>query len=159
MLLFRGYYVALSDELIEGGQDRRRLDHQHLPAHRAPAVEADVRRRVHLPVHDDLERVPVLADADRLSQPAATVTLVLSGLGSDLSGVDFGLRMAGAFVAALPTLIIYILFAEQFAKGLASDKPVHDARFRNHAVYSYFLTYIYGRESPVERRTLLQGTI
>jgi glucose/mannose transport system permease protein len=49
------------------------------------------------------------------------VTLVLSGLGSDLSGVDFGLRMAGAFVAALPTLIIYVLFAEQFAEGLASD--------------------------------------
>jgi glucose/mannose transport system permease protein len=55
------------------------------------------------------------------SSPAATVTLVLSGLGSDLSGVDFGLRMAGAFVAALPTLIIYVLFAEQFAEGLASD--------------------------------------
>ena len=55
------------------------------------------------------------------SSPAATVTLVLSGLGTDLSGIDFGLRMAGALFAALPTLIIYALFAEQFAKGLAAD--------------------------------------
>ena len=49
----------------------------------------------------------------------ATVTLALSGLGVDLSGIDFGLRMAGGLFAALSTIIIiiYALFAEQFAPG------------------------------------------
>jgi glucose/mannose transport system permease protein len=46
------------------------------------------------------------------------VTLILSGLGEALEGVDFPLRMAGAFIAALPTLIVYVLFADKFAEGV-----------------------------------------
>ncbi|MFB6095356.1 MAG: carbohydrate ABC transporter permease, partial [Halodesulfurarchaeum sp.] len=52
------------------------------------------------------------------SSPAATLTLILSGMGASISGVDFGLRMAGAFVTALPTILIYLLFSDQFAEGL-----------------------------------------
>ena len=53
-----------------------------------------------------------------VSDPAASVTLILSGLGQALEGVDFPLRMAGAFIAALPTLIVYVLFADKFAEGV-----------------------------------------
>jgi glucose/mannose transport system permease protein len=53
-----------------------------------------------------------------VSDPAASVTLILSGLGEALEGVDFPLRMAGAFISALPTLIVYVLFADKFAEGV-----------------------------------------
>jgi len=51
----------------------------------------------------------------------ATVTLVLSGPGVGLSGIDLGLRMAGGLFAALSTIIIYALFTEQFAQWLATE--------------------------------------
>lgn len=122
MLLFRGYYMSLSDELIEAAK----ID---------GASVHSIYRRIVLPLSKPMIGVVFIYQFTLIwneflfsltligssSSPAATVTLVLSGLGSDLSGVDFGLRMAGAFVAALPTLIIYVLFAEQFAEGLASD--------------------------------------
>ena len=54
------------------------------------------------------------------SSAAAPVTLILAGLGEALEGLDFALRMAGAFVAALPTLIVYVLFGEEFAEGVAT---------------------------------------
>jgi glucose/mannose transport system permease protein len=122
MLLFRGYYMSLSDELIEAAK----ID---------GASITTIYRRIVLPLSKPMIGVVFIYQFTMIwneflfsltligssSSPAATVTLVLSGLGSDLSGVDFGLRMAGAFVAALPTLIIYVLFAEQFAEGLASD--------------------------------------
>ena len=123
MLLFRGYYMSLSDELIEAAK----ID---------GASITSIYRRIVLPLSKPMIGVVFIYQFTMIwneflfsltligssSSPAATVTLVLSGLGSDLTGVDFGLRMAGAFVAALPTLIIYVLFAEQFAEGLASDR-------------------------------------
>jgi glucose/mannose transport system permease protein len=38
------------------------------------------------------------------------------------SGVvtDFTIKMAGALVTALPTIIVYVLFGEQFAEGVAA---------------------------------------
>ncbi|WP_114577089.1 carbohydrate ABC transporter permease [Saliphagus sp. LR7] len=122
MLLFRGYYVALSDELVEAAK----ID---------GASITSIYRDIVLPLSKPMIGVVFIYQFTMIwneflfsltligssNSPAATVTLVLSGLGSDLSGVDFGLRMAGAFVAALPTIIIYVLFAEQFAEGLASD--------------------------------------
>jgi len=29
-------------------------------------------------------------------------------------------KMAGAFMAALPTIIVYVIFGDQFAKGVAT---------------------------------------
>jgi glucose/mannose transport system permease protein len=54
------------------------------------------------------------------SSAAAPVVLILAGLGQSLEGQDFGLRMAGAFFAALPTLAVYIMFGEEFAEGVAT---------------------------------------
>jgi len=122
LLLFRGYYVALSDELVEAAK----ID---------GASVTSIYRDIVLPLSKPMIGVVFIYQFTMIwneflfsltligssSSPAATVTLVLSGLGSDLTGVDFGLRMAGALVAALPTIIIYVLFAEQFAEGLASE--------------------------------------
>jgi glucose/mannose transport system permease protein len=122
MLLFRGYYLTLSDELVEAAK----ID---------GASITTIYRRIILPLSKPMIGVVFIYQFTAIwneflfsltligssSSPAATVTLVLSGLGTDLSGIDFGLRMAGALFAALPTLIIYALFAEQFAKGLAAD--------------------------------------
>jgi len=122
MLLFRGYYLTLSDDLVEAAK----LD---------GASITRIYQRIILPLSKPMIGVVFIYQFTAIwneflfsltligssSSPAATVTLVLSGLGTDLSGIDFGLRMAGALFAALPTLIIYALFAEQFAKGLAAD--------------------------------------
>jgi len=122
MLLFRSYYITLSDELVEAAK----ID---------GATITSIYRRIILPLSKPMIGVVFIYQFTAIwneflfsltligssSSPAATVTLVLSGLGSDLSGIDFGLRMAGALFAALPTLIIYALFAEQFAKGLAAE--------------------------------------
>jgi glucose/mannose transport system permease protein len=118
-LLFRGYYKSLPGDLIEAAQ----LDGASVTA---------IYRRIVLPLstpmigvvfiyqftqiwNEFLFSLTIIGSAD---SPVATVTLVLSGLGASISGIDFGLRMAGALIAALPTLVIYVLFAEQFAEGL-----------------------------------------
>jgi glucose/mannose transport system permease protein len=122
MLLFRGYYLNLSDELVEAAK----ID---------GASITRIYQRIVLPLSKPMIGVVFIYQFTAIwneflfsltligssSSPAATVTLVLSGIGVDLSGIDFGLRMAAALFAALPTLIIYLLFAEQFAKGLAAD--------------------------------------
>jgi glucose/mannose transport system permease protein len=122
MLLFRSYYMTLSDELVEAAK----ID---------GATISRIYRRIILPLSKPMIGVVFIYQFTAIwneflfsltligssSSPAATVTLVLSGMGVDLSGINFGFRMAGAFVAALPTLIIYALFAEQFAKGLAAE--------------------------------------
>jgi glucose/mannose transport system permease protein len=52
------------------------------------------------------------------NHPAAPVTLSLAGIGASLEGTDYGLRMAGALLTALPTLIVFLLFGERFAEGV-----------------------------------------
>lgn len=53
------------------------------------------------------------------THPAAPATLSLVGMGQSLTGTDFGLRMAGALLTALPTLLVFLIFGEQFAKGVS----------------------------------------
>lgn len=53
------------------------------------------------------------------NHPAAPATLLLVGMGQSLTGTDFGLRMAGALLTALPTLLVFLIFGEQFAKGVS----------------------------------------
>ena len=47
----------------------------------------------------------------------APVTLALAELNSGFSQ-NWNNQMAGAFITAIPTLIVYIAFGEQFAKGV-----------------------------------------
>jgi glucose/mannose transport system permease protein len=118
-LLFRSYYQSLPGDLVEAAQ----ID---------GASITSIYRRIVLPLSTPMIGVVLIYQFTQIwneflfaltiigsaSSPAAPITLILSGLGTSLSGTDFGARMAGAFLAALPTLVIYVLFAEQFAEGL-----------------------------------------
>ena len=120
-LLFRTYYKAMSDEMIESA----RLD---------GATLRRVYRRIVLPLSGPMFAVVLIYQFTQIwndllftlvlvsteSSPAAPVVLILAGLGTSLEGQDFALRMAGAFFAALPTLAVYILFGEEFAEGVAA---------------------------------------
>ncbi|USZ68584.1 carbohydrate ABC transporter permease [Halorussus salilacus] len=118
-VLFRAQYQTMSWEMIEAA----RLDGASLWR---------VYRRIVLPLSVPMFAVVFIFQFTQIwneflfsltiirsvSDPAASVTLILSGLGEALEGVDFPLRMAGAFVSALPTLVVYVLFSDQFAEGV-----------------------------------------
>jgi glucose/mannose transport system permease protein len=118
-ILFRAQYKTMSWEMIEAA----RLDGASLWR---------VYRRIVLPLSVPMFAVVFIFQFTQVwneflfsltiirsvGDPAASVTLILSGLGEALEGVDFPLRMAGAFIAALPTLVVYVLFADQFAEGV-----------------------------------------
>ncbi|GAA0287101.1 carbohydrate ABC transporter permease [Halobacterium noricense] len=120
-LLFRTYYTNLSEEMIESA----RLDGASLRR---------VYRRIVLPLSGPMFAVVLIYQFTQIwndllftlvlvateSSPAAPVVLILAGLGSSLEGQDFALRMAGAFLAALPTLAVYIFFGDEFAEGVAA---------------------------------------
>ena len=118
-ILFRAQYKTMSWEMIEAA----RLDGASLWR---------VYRRIVLPLSKPMFAVVFIFQFTQVwneflfsltiirsvGDPAASVTLILSGLGEALEGVDFPLRMAGAFIAALPTLAVYVLFSDQFAEGV-----------------------------------------
>lgn len=119
-VLFRGYYMGLSDEMIEAAK----LD---------GASISRIYRRIVLPLSGPMFAVTFIFQFTQIwndllfplilvpgaSSPSAPITLALVGLGETLSGTNFGLRMAGAFLTALPTLLVFILFGDQFARGIA----------------------------------------
>jgi glucose/mannose transport system permease protein len=120
-LLFRSYYKTISTELVEAAK----VD---------GASITKIYTRIVLPLSKPMIGVVLIYQFTQIwneflfsltligssSDEAATITLILSGIGADLSGVNFPLRMAAAFLAALPTIVIYVLFAEQFAEGIAT---------------------------------------
>jgi glucose/mannose transport system permease protein len=120
-VLFRSYYKNMSVEMVESA----RLDGASLRR---------VYRRIILPLSTPMFAVVLIYQFTQIwndllfalilvsteSSPAAPVTLVLAGLGLSMEGQDFPLRMAGAFIAALPTLAVYIFFGEEFAEGVAT---------------------------------------
>ncbi|WP_049996580.1 carbohydrate ABC transporter permease [Halococcus sediminicola] len=118
-VLFRGYYMGLSEEMVEAA----RLD---------GAGVFEIYRRIILPLSGPMFAVVLIYQFTQIwnellfalilvggTGPSAPVTLSLVGLGASLEGVDFGLRMAGAFLTALPTLLVFIIFGDQFARGVA----------------------------------------
>ncbi|WP_277552673.1 carbohydrate ABC transporter permease [Halobaculum limi] len=121
MVLFRSYYSNISGEMVEAA----RLD---------GASFRRVYRRIIFPISTPMFAVVLIYQFTQIwndllfalilvsteSSPAAPVVLILAGLGESMEGQDFALRMAGAFIAALPTLIVYVLFGEEFAEGVAT---------------------------------------
>ncbi|AEH37944.1 carbohydrate ABC transporter permease [Halopiger xanaduensis] len=117
-LMFRSQYKTMSWEMIEAA----RLD---------GATVWRIYRRIVLPLSVPMFAVVFIFQFTQIwneflfsltiigsvSDSAASATLILSGLGESLQGTDYPLRMAGAFITALPTLIVYVLFADQFAEG------------------------------------------
>lgn len=121
-ILFRSYYQSLPNSLVEAGK----ID---------GASITKIYRRIVLPIskpmfgvvfiyqftqiyNEFLFAFTLVTGADTLEAP---VTLILPAIGASTSGIDFGIRMSASLLAAIPTLIIYIAFAEQFAKGLRTE--------------------------------------
>ncbi|MFC4551490.1 MULTISPECIES: carbohydrate ABC transporter permease [Halorussus] len=119
-LLFRGYYQSFSEEMIEAA----RLD---------GASVFSIYRNIVLPLSKPMFAVTLIYQFTQIwndllfalvilpsgGGAAAPITLALNSLTGGMI-TTFNTQMAGAFVAALPTLIVYVLFGEQFAKGVAS---------------------------------------
>lgn len=119
-VLFRGYYLTIDDSIIESA----RID---------GASFRTIYRRIILPlsipmfvvtlifqftnIWNDLLFAIVLVN-DSSSFP---VTIALAELQGSFENA-FNLQMASAFLAALPTLLVYILFGKQFAKGVAGGQ-------------------------------------
>jgi glucose/mannose transport system permease protein len=114
-LIFRNYYVAIPDELVEAA----RID---------GAGFTGIYRHVLLPLSVPGFVVVLiwqftsawndfLFAATLTSQPNWPVTVALNNLAGSFS-VAWNVQMAGALIAALPTLLIYVLLGKFFMRGL-----------------------------------------
>lgn len=118
-LLFRGYYLTIDDDILEAA----RID---------GASIFSIYRNIILPLSYPMFMVVFIFQFTQIyneflyalilvggSNPdtGAPVTLALAELNSGFSQ-NWNGQMAGAFVTAIPTLIVYLLFGEQFAKGV-----------------------------------------
>jgi len=118
-ILFRSYYQNFSDEMLEAA----RLD---------GASAFSIYRNIILPLSLPMFAVTMIYQFTQIwndllfalvliNQPAAqVVTQGLANLGGGIQ-TQFNAQMAGALIAAFPTLLVYIAFGEKFAKGVASE--------------------------------------
>jgi glucose/mannose transport system permease protein len=116
-LIFRNYYVDVPGELIESGT----ID---------GAGFFGIYRHIILPISIPAFVVVVIWQFTAVwneflfavsitSNPAVQpVTVALAGLGSSTAGTNYGMRMAGSLLTALPTLLVYILLSRYFIRGL-----------------------------------------
>ncbi|MFB6167294.1 MAG: carbohydrate ABC transporter permease [Haloferacaceae archaeon] len=119
-VLFRAYYATLDESMLEAA----RLD---------GATVAGVYTKIVLPLSVPIFAVTLIYQFTQIwndllfalvlvSQPSnEVVTIALNKLQGSMVQ-QFNLQMAGAFVAALPTLVVYVLFGEQFAEGVAGER-------------------------------------
>lgn len=118
-LLFRGYYLTIDHELIEAA----RID---------GADVLGIYRNIVLPLSYPMFMVVFIFQFTQIyneflyalvivggSDPSsgAPITLALAELNSGFSQ-NWNNQMAGAFITAVPTIIVYVLFGEQFAEGV-----------------------------------------
>jgi glucose/mannose transport system permease protein len=121
-ILFRSYYTSLPGSLVEAAK----ID---------GASIAKIYRRIILPISKPMFGVVFIYQFTQIyneflfaftlivaaDAAAAPVTLVIPSLGASTSGINYGIRMSAAILAALPTILLYVAFAEQFAKGLQTE--------------------------------------
>ncbi|MFB6113653.1 MAG: carbohydrate ABC transporter permease [Halodesulfurarchaeum sp.] len=115
-LLFRAHYQSIDTAIIEAA----RLD---------GARVAKIYWRIILPLSLPMFAVTIIYQFTNIwndllfalvlvSDPAETpVTIALNQLKGSMVQ-QYNLQMAGAFITALPTLLVYIFFGEQFAEGV-----------------------------------------
>ena len=120
IILFRGFYKEMSDEMLKSAK----VD---------GASFFGTYRRIVFPLSLPMFAVTIVYQFTQVwnafllplivmgssNHPAAPATLLLVGMGQSLTGTDFGLRMAGALLTALPTLLVFLIFGEQFARGIS----------------------------------------
>lgn len=118
-VLFRSYYQGFSDEMIEAA----RLD---------GASAYSIYRNIMLPLSVPMFAVTLIYQFTQVwndllfalvlvNQPNAK--LVTQGLANLSGGMiqTFNTQMAGALIAALPTILVYIAFGDKFARGVAGE--------------------------------------
>jgi glucose/mannose transport system permease protein len=118
-LFFRNYYVAVPDELIEAGK----ID---------GAGFFDIFWRIMLPISGPIFVVSVIWQTTQIwndflfgvcfsgsdSQP---ITVALNNLVNTSTGVkEYNVDMAGAIIAGIPTLLVYIASGKYFVRGLTA---------------------------------------
>lgn len=119
-VLFRGYYQTINPELIEAAK----VDGADI---------FSIYRKIILPLSVPMFAVVFIFHFTQVwnsflfpliimsgaGHSAAPATLVLGGLGQSLEGVNYGLRMAGALLTALPTVVVFIVAGDKFARGIS----------------------------------------
>lgn len=115
-LLFRGFYLTIDDDLIEAAQ----LDGAGLFA---------IYRNIILPLSYPMFAVVAIFQFTQIwneffyglvissGAQAAPVTVALNDLNSGYAQF-YNRQTAGAFIVAIPTLIVYFLFGDKFAEGV-----------------------------------------
>uniref|UniRef100_UPI0012AB6D88 carbohydrate ABC transporter permease n=1 Tax=Halococcus agarilyticus TaxID=1232219 RepID=UPI0012AB6D88 len=115
-LLFRGYYLTIDNQLIEAA----RIDGAGL---------VSIYRKIILPLSYPMFAVVCIFQFTQIWNEflyglvltgggnAAPATVALNNLNSGFAQL-YNRQMAGAFVVALPTLLVYLLFGDQFVKGV-----------------------------------------
>jgi glucose/mannose transport system permease protein len=119
MLLFRGYYQTLSTEMLEAAK----LD---------GATLFTTYRRIVLPLSGPIFAVAIIYQFTQVwndflfaliiagGGEGAPATVALNNLKGGII-TSYTNQMAGAFIVALPTLIVYVLFGRQFAEGISQQ--------------------------------------
>jgi len=118
-LFFRNYYIAIPDELIEAGK----ID---------GAGFFNIFWRIMLPISGPIFVVAIIWQTTQIwndflfgvcfsgsdSQP---ITVALNNLVNTSTGVkEYNVDMAGAIIAGIPTLLVYIVSGKYFVRGLTA---------------------------------------
>jgi glucose/mannose transport system permease protein len=118
-ILFRSYYQNLSTEMLEAA----RLD---------GASTFSIYRNIVLPLSIPMFAVTLIYQFTQIwndflfaliltnTQSAYVVTRGLNALSGGIV-TSFNTQMAGALIAAGPTLLVYVVFGDRFAKGIAAE--------------------------------------
>lgn len=118
-VLFRGYYRSIDDDMLEAA----RLD---------GASVYRIYRKIILPLSTPMFAVVFIYQFTQIwndllfalvlvtTSSNNVVTMALNELQGSMVQ-QYNLQMAGAFIAALPTLLVYVLFTDQFAEGVAGE--------------------------------------
>jgi glucose/mannose transport system permease protein len=118
-ILFRSYYQNISREMLEAA----RLD---------GASTFSIYRNIVFPLSTPMFAVTLIYQFTQIwndflfaliltnTQSAFVITRGLNALTGGIVQ-SFNTQMAGAFIAAFPTLLVYIFFGEKFAEGVAAQ--------------------------------------
>ncbi|QCJ46650.1 carbohydrate ABC transporter permease [Haloprofundus sp. MHR1] len=118
-ILFRSYYATIDPEMLEAA----RLD---------GATVARIYWKIILPLSVPIFAVTLIYQFTQIWNDLLFALVLLTSPGNQVVTLSlnqlqgsmvqqYNLQMAGAFVAALPTLVVYVLFGEQFAEGVAGE--------------------------------------
>ena len=120
-LFFRNYYVALPGRAGEGGAcSTAPVSSASSGAILLPMSTPIIVVYADLAVHQDLERLPVRRGVlrRRIRKP---ITVALNNLVNTSTGVkEYNVDMAAAMIAALPTLLVYVVAGKYFVRGLTA---------------------------------------